>query len=106
MAFLGETPPANGTAGSPLGAAAVVGLSYLIGTLVPVLPVAFGATTMVPTVLAAGATLIAVSALLAFLSGMELRRRLAINLAVMAAAVCVTYAAGAVTKRLFGVAVQ
>ncbi len=104
-AFLGEAATTAETRASPLGAALVVGASYLAGTLVPVLPVAFGARTMLPTVIAAGATIVVVSGVLAFLSGMDLKRRLAINLVIIAAAVGVTYAIGVATKALVGVGV-
>ncbi|MBI1847704.1 MAG: VIT1/CCC1 transporter family protein [Candidatus Rokubacteria bacterium] len=103
--FLGETPPSAEAVESPLGSALIVGASYLAGTLVPVLPVAFGARTVLPTVIAGGATIVLVSALLAFLSGMDLKRRLVINLVIIAAAVGITYAIGVLTKTLFGVAV-
>jgi len=88
------------------GGSAAFGASYLAGTLVPVLPVAFGARTVLPTVVAAGATISVVSALLAFLSGMDLKRRLAMNLVIIAAAVGVTYVIGVATKAAFGIAVK
>ncbi len=103
--FLGEPPASGETAESPLGSALIVGVSYLAGTLVPVFPVLFGARTVLPTALAAGGTIIAVSALLAFLSGMNLKRRLLINLVIIVAAVGVTYAIGVATKALFGISV-
>ena len=40
--------------------------------------------------------------MLAFLSGMQIRRRVAVNLIISSAAVAVTYAIGTVTKRLWG----
>ena len=43
--------------------------------------------------------------LLAFLSGMDVRRRIAINLVIIAAAVGVTYVIGLVTRALFGISV-
>ncbi len=101
--FLGEPTASGETAESPLGSALIVGVSYLAGTLVPVFPVLFGARTVLPTALAAGGTIIVVSALLAFLSGMDLKRRLLINLVIIVAAVGVTYAIGAATKALFGI---
>ena len=48
---------------------------------------------------------VTVSAILAFLSGMRLGRRLLINGAILAAAVAVTYAIGLLAKTVFGVAV-
>jgi VIT1/CCC1 family predicted Fe2+/Mn2+ transporter len=102
--FLGETVPGEATE-SPLVSALVVGLGYLSGALVPVLPVLFGAKGILPTVIAAGTTIVAVSAVVAFLSGMDVRRRIALNLAITAIAVAVTYAIGLLAKAWLGVAV-
>ena len=100
--FLGERPA--GDAGeSALGAAVVVGASYIAGALVPVLPVLAGARTVLPSVLAAGTMIVVVSALLAFLSGMNVRRRVVTNVATTALAVLVSYAIGRVAKTLLGV---
>jgi VIT1/CCC1 family predicted Fe2+/Mn2+ transporter len=54
------------------------------------------------SLLVAGA-MIVVSMLLAFLSGMDVRRRIAINVLIIAAAVVVTYAIGALTRALWGI---
>jgi len=48
---------------------------------------------------------VAVSAILSFLSGMRMGRRLLINGAILAGAVLVTYAIGLLAKSLFGVAI-
>jgi hypothetical protein len=48
--------------------------------------------------------IVAVSALVAFVSGMNVRRRIGLNLVVMGVAVAVTYAIGLATKALLGVA--
>lgn len=102
--FLGEAVSGEARE-SPLRSALVVGLAYFAGALVPVLPVAFGATDMLPTVLAAGTMIVTVSALVAFISGMNVRHRILLNLVVMGVAVAVTYAIGLVAKTLLGVAV-
>jgi len=102
--FLG-TDGDDGASESPLAAALVVGTGYTAGALVPVLPVLFGANGMVPTVIAAGATIVVVSAIVAFLTGMDVRRRIALNLAVTALAVGVTYAIGLLARSLWGIAV-
>ena len=101
--FLGETVVKTDGQG-PIAAALVVGLGYIAGALVPVLPVLFGAKSMLPTVLAAGTTIIAVSAIVAFISGMQVRRRIAQNALVTGIAVAVTYTIGLLTKSLWGVA--
>jgi predicted membrane protein (TIGR00267 family) len=100
--FLGETVTTE-AAESPLGAAAIVGIGYFVGAVVPVLPVVFGARTVVPTVITGGAMIIAVSAIVAFISGMNVRRRIALNLVITGLAVIVTYVLGLLTKRLLGV---
>jgi VIT1/CCC1 family predicted Fe2+/Mn2+ transporter len=102
--FLGERP-AEDADENALTAAVVVGASYFAGALVPVLPVLAGARTALPSVLAAGTMIVVVSALVAFLSGMDLRRRVATNVMITALAVLVTYAIGLAAKALFGVSV-
>jgi vacuolar iron transporter family protein len=88
---------------SPGRAALLVGVSYLVGAVVPVLPVAFGADHIGPPLAAAGGMIVLVSLVLAFLSGMDVKKRIGTNLVIMAAAVGVTYAIGALANRLFGV---
>jgi VIT1/CCC1 family predicted Fe2+/Mn2+ transporter len=102
--FLGEDDGDEATE-SPLGAALVVGLGYTAGALVPVLPVLFGATGMLPTVVAGGVTIVVVSTIVAFLSGMNVRRRIGLNLVVTFLAVAVTYAIGLAAKSLWGISV-
>jgi len=100
--FLGEAVTSE-VPESPIAAATVVGLGYLIGALVPVMPVLFGARTVWPTVLTGGAMIVAVSAIVAFISGMNVRRRIALNVVITGIAVVVTYALGLLTKKLLGV---
>jgi VIT1/CCC1 family predicted Fe2+/Mn2+ transporter len=102
--FLGESAADDG-AESPLRSALVVGLAYFAGAMVPVLPVAFGATGMLPTVLAAGTMIVLVSTVVAFISGMNVRHRVVSNLVVMAVAVGVTYAIGRLARTLLGISV-
>jgi VIT1/CCC1 family predicted Fe2+/Mn2+ transporter len=101
--FLGEAVVSTEGQG-PLASALVVGLGYFAGALVPVLPVLFGAKTMLPTVLAAGTTIVAVSAIVAFISGMDVRRRIAQNALVTGIAIVVTYSIGLAAKRVWGIA--
>ena len=82
-----------------------MGASYFAGAMVPVLPVLFGATNAVISVLTAGLVIIVVSTILAFLSGMNVRRRIALNLAIITAAVTITYAIGIAAKTLWGISV-
>jgi len=102
--FLGETVTSD-TPESPLASALVVGIGYFAGALVPVLPVLFGAAGMLPTVLTAGSMIVLVSGVVAFISGMDVRRRIAMNVVITAIAVGVTYAIGLLAKSILGVAV-
>jgi VIT1/CCC1 family predicted Fe2+/Mn2+ transporter len=103
--FLGDAEGTGAPADRPLSSALVVGGSYFAGALVPVLPVVFGARTALVPLVAAGFLIIAVSLVVAFLSGMNVRRRIVTNLVILAAAVGVTYAIGLLTRALFGVSV-
>src|SRR5215813_4885750 len=102
--FMGEAVT-SGAPESPFVAAAVVGLGYLVGAVVPVMPVLFGARSIWPTVLTDGAMIVVVSTIVAFISGMNVRRRIALNVVITGLAVIVTYVLGLVTKRLLGVQV-
>ena len=89
---------------SPFGSALVVGTAYIAGAIVPVLPVVFGATSALFSVLTAGVVVIVVSTILSFLSGMDVMRRILLNLMIIALAVSVTYGIGVFAKRLWGIA--
>jgi VIT1/CCC1 family predicted Fe2+/Mn2+ transporter len=101
--FLGEAVAAVESEG-PVASAVVVGLGYFAGALVPVLPVLAGAKGMLPTVVTAGTTIVVVSAVVAFMSGMDVRRRIAQNVLVTGLAVVVTYSIGLLAKRVWGIA--
>ncbi len=103
-AFLGGAA-APETEGHPLGLGLLVGVSYFLGAVIPLLPVAMGFKGLAFSLLAAVMMIVAVSALLSFLSGMELRRRILTNLVVMAAAVGVSYAIGEIVKSAWGVSI-
>jgi predicted membrane protein (TIGR00267 family) len=102
--FLGENVVTE-LAENPLVSAATVGIGYFIGAIVPILPILFGAHTVLPTILTGGAMIVAVSAIVAFISGMDVRRRIALNVLITGLAVVVTYVLGLLTKRLLGVAI-
>jgi vacuolar iron transporter family protein len=104
--FLGENAAAmEALADGPVASALVVGLSYFAGALVPVLPVFVGARTALASLLAAGSLIIVVSIVLAFLSGMSVKRRVLMNLVVIAAAIGVTFAIGAIARRVWGISI-
>jgi VIT1/CCC1 family predicted Fe2+/Mn2+ transporter len=72
--------------------------------VIPVLPVLLGAKSLVAPAFAAAGMISLVSLILAFLSGMEVRKRVAMNVVIMTAAVAITYGIGVLTKNLWGVA--
>jgi VIT1/CCC1 family predicted Fe2+/Mn2+ transporter len=88
---------------SPLRAALLVGVSYIIGALVPVSPVLLGSHSPWPTVAAAGAAIMIVSSVLAFLTGMAVRRRVFINVGIIAVAVAVSSAVGYLARMWWGI---
>jgi predicted membrane protein (TIGR00267 family) len=102
--FLGETASSQAPE-SPTASALVVGIGYFAGAVVPILPVLFGATGLLPTVVTAGAMIVAVSAIVAFISGMAVRRRIVLNVIITGIAVVVTYAIGLLAKAVWGIAI-
>ena len=103
--FLGEEIGSAEMQEQPLNSALFVGGAYVIGALVPVLPVLFGAKDALVSVLTAGTMVILVSTILAFLSGMEMKRRILLNLVIITVAVSVSYAIGLAAKQIWGIAV-
>jgi len=90
---------------SPLGSAIVVGVAYIAGALVPVLPVLAGATDALFSVITAGLMVIVVSTILSFLSGMDVGRRIVLNLAIITVAVSVSFGIGVLANHLWGISV-
>ncbi|MDE3119954.1 MAG: VIT1/CCC1 transporter family protein [Nitrospirota bacterium] len=103
--FLGEQDGNKDVPDRPLGSALVVGASYFAGAMIPVLPVLFGAANALVSALAAGTTIILVSLILAFLSGMDITRRILTNLVIITLAVSITYLIGVAAKQLWGISV-
>lgn len=103
-AFFGGTT-AETPAAAPVSSGLVVGVSYLVGACVPILPVLVGATSVWVSIVAGAAATLLVSGVLAFLSGMDLKRRLAMNLGIVAAAVAITYLIGLAVRALWGIEV-
>ncbi len=103
--FLGEESETSPMEEQPLPSALVVGSAYLMGAVVPVLPVLIGAQDAMSSVLTAGLMVIVVSTILSFLSGMDIKRRIALNLIIITIAVSVTYGIGMLAKQLWGLSV-
>lgn len=103
--FLGEPSESISMEESPLSSAFVVGSSYIFGALIPVLPVLFGAQDAFFSVMTAGFMVILVSTILAFLSGMDIKRRIVLNLVIITLAVSVSYGIGLLAKQIWGISV-
>jgi vacuolar iron transporter family protein len=103
--FLGEESEVVAMEEQPLASAAVVGSAYLMGATVPVLPVLVGANDAFFSVVTAGLMVIVVSTVLSFLSGMDIKRRILLNLAIITVAVGVSYGIGVLAKNFWGIAV-
>ena len=103
--FLGEKSDVTPMEESPLGSALVVGVAYITGALVPVLPILVGAQDALFSVFTAGLMVVLVSTILSFLSGMDITRRIVLNLVIITLAVSVSYAIGLVAKHIWGIAV-
>ncbi|HSA63033.1 MAG TPA: VIT1/CCC1 transporter family protein [Nitrospiraceae bacterium] len=103
--FLGEESESSPMEEQPLSSALVVGSAYMMGAVVPVLPVLIGATDAMFSVLTAGLMVVVVSTILSFLSGMDIKRRIALNLIIITVAVSVSYGIGIAAKNIWGIAV-
>lgn len=87
----------------PFGSSLIVGVSYLFGAAVPILPVFFGAKSVIASFVVSGVVVTLISLLLAFLSGMDAKRRIVTNLAILAVAVAVTALIGMAARQIFGI---
>lgn len=103
-AFLGEESEFTPMEEQPLSSALVVGSAYLMGAVVPVFPVLIGATDALFSVLTAGMMVVLVSTILSFLSGMDIKRRIMLNLVIITVAVSISYGIGIVAKNYWGIA--
>lgn len=94
---IGTTEPIH-----PFSSAAMVGVSYLVGAAIPIVPVFFGAENIALSLLVSAIAIAIVSSLLAFLSGMDSMRRIKTNLCIIALAVGVTALIGMVARQFLG----
>lgn len=88
---------------APWVLAFIVGASYFLGASIAILPVFFGARTIFLPLVSAGTMIVLISSVLSFLSGMELRRRILMNLLLATAAVGISFSVGMAVKSIFGV---
>lgn len=101
--FLGEISANDGSKINPYSSALVVGITYLFGAFVPVIPVIFGAKNVLISMLASIIVIIAVSFIVAFLSGMDAKKRILLNLLIIFLAVGISYFLATAAKRVFNV---
>lgn len=83
--------------------AVLVGVSYLIGAMIPILPVLIGAKSVFISIIASGAVIVFVSFFVAFISGMNIKRRIITNVIIIAMAVVVTYTIGIIVREVWGI---
>jgi len=85
--------------------ATLVGGCYLVGSLVPLLPIVLGSQNAFFSIVVSCVAILLVSYALAFLSGMNARRRMLMNLFVICAAVSITSGIGYLVRITLGVIV-
>jgi predicted membrane protein (TIGR00267 family) len=90
---------------SPFASAVTVGVAYFIGAAVPILPYALGAEVLWYSVVASGALILLVSAFVAMISGISIKKRILLNVAIITVTVGITYGIGTVVQQLFDVSV-
>ena len=92
--FKNKDMPALPPPERPLLGATLVGISYFIGSLLPLLPIFAGTQTITLSLIIGGVMVIILSAIISFFSGMNMRRRIATNVCLITSAVLITYALG------------
>jgi VIT1/CCC1 family predicted Fe2+/Mn2+ transporter len=104
--FMGEKGMGDHRVESGIKSGAIVGISYFIGASFPLIPVIFGAKTPLPSIIAGGGMILLVSVTIAFLSGMDIKKRAMTNLIMIALAVGITYIIGIAVRSLLGIRIQ
>lgn len=103
--FLGTTIQQEHRHLHPIRGAAMVGIAYFVGAMVPLLPVFMGSSNILWSVGTSAFMIILVSWVLSFVSGMNVMRRIGVNLGIIAVAVVVTYALGTLVSEVLGITV-
>lgn len=101
--FMGAAEGESQRRESVLKSGILVGISYFIGSSFPIIPVLFGARTALPSIISGGSMILLVSITIAFLSGMNIKRRAMINLVLITLATGVTYLIGMAVRSLLGI---
>ena len=103
LKFLGEAGESGNRDESVFKSGVLVGISYFVGASFPLIPVLFGARTPLPSILSGGSMILLVSITIAFLSGMDIKKRTMTNLVLIALAVGITYIIGIMVRALLGI---
>jgi predicted membrane protein (TIGR00267 family) len=101
--FMGKFQGSGHRRESVLRSGVLTGISYFIGASFPLIPVIFGARSPLPSIVTGGSMILLVSIVLAFLSGMNVRKRTLTNLVLIAIAVGITYLIGICVRTLLGI---
>lgn len=101
--FLGNSRSSEYRHESVLKSGLLVGASYFIGASFPLMPVLFGSRTPLPSIVTGGSMILIVSIVVAFLSGMDIKRRAMTNIVLIALAVGISYAIGMLVRNLLGI---
>jgi VIT1/CCC1 family predicted Fe2+/Mn2+ transporter len=103
--FLGNPTEGREEKERPLGSAVLVGVFYFLGAMVPIAPVVLGAKDIFISLASAAIMIVVMSFVLAFLSGMDIKKRIVINLIIITLAVAVTYGIGLIARDVWGVSI-
>jgi len=100
-----ENKPEDKLTAHPIRSSFVVGISYIAGASIPLIPILFGYQNILYSIISSVIMILIVSYLIAILSGMQISRRILTNLVIIAFAVSVTYAIGTVANSYLGISV-
>lgn len=98
--LLGAAPSAITTV-NPLSSAVIVGIFYIFGAMIPILPIFLGAKSVWVSLICGGMASILLTIVLSFISGMQMRKRVLTNLAMIMIAVVGAYVVGIFVKNIF-----
>lgn len=85
--------------------ALLVGISYFLGAIMPIVPVWLGSRNAFFSILIGAGMVVAVSWILAFLSGMDAKKRVLLNLCIAGFAAGTTYVLGLALRNFFGITI-
>ena len=83
--------------------ASIVGISYFFGAMIPILPIIFGGQSILVSFLASGFIVILVSTIISFITGMNAKKRIFLNIVILSLAILITYAMGTIAKSVFDI---